>query len=382
MYRTTTKKVIQRGSLSAVVALGVLTTGIGVAGASSSHHHSSKSHESGFNHLGGVVTAVSATSITVLNKHTTTPVTYTIDATTVVTIGGTAATAANLAVGERVLIVPSTTTPKLAARIAIAKASTEVGNDGLVTAISPTSITLTDDETKAPVTFTIDATTTVTLGGAASAVAAITVGAFVKVLPNTTTSTLAASIAVRAPKKSLCVSGDVTAVSATSITVQGKGGGAPVTFAIDANTKVLEGRSAATAAALAVGEHVRVAATSAAPTTAASIDIELASVAGKVVSVTGSVIVVSNHGGLYQTVDVSATTTYFMGGTSSTLAAVTVGSFIFAEGLVDSTHTILNAITVGIGQGAGAGHHDGFGPKAFSGGSGHHNGGHHRGGRR
>ncbi len=402
MYRTT-KKVVQRGSLSVVVALGALATGIGVAGASThSPHATGKSHSTGLftsnkrasdksHHDGGfgqvqgvrgLITAVSASSITIQGKGGT-PATYTIDGTTTVTIGGATSSAASLTVGERVLI--TSTTAGIAASIVVSHV--ELGNDGVVTAASLTSITLTDDESKLPVTFTISGTTIVTQGGATVAASALAIGQFVKVLPVGTTS-VALSIAIRGEKKAMCVSGVVTAASLTSITVQGKTGTLPVTFLIDGSTKVFEGRTAAAASNLAVGERVRVNASPGSPTTAGTIEIDLTSVYGQVVSVTGNNIVVSNRGGLYETVVVSGTTKYTLAGASSTLAAVTPGSFIFAEGLVDSTHTMLDAIAVGIGQGGGIGHHSGFGG-GFGGGLGHkansssgRHGGHNGGGRR
>lgn len=146
--------------------------------------------------------------------------------------------------------------------------------------------------------------------------------------------------------------GLVTAVSAGSITVQSFQGTSS-TYTIDSSTKVTKDRLTATLADLAVGEHVRVVASSTSSTTAAGIEIELARVAGEVVSVNGNSITVSDRDGFYRTISVSSSTTYSKSGASAALSDVTSGSFIVAEGTVDSNHTTLDANAVGIGLASG-----------------------------
>jgi hypothetical protein len=146
-----------------------------------------------------------------------------------------------------------------------------------------------------------------------------------------------------------CVGGVVTALTATSITVTNRAGTA-VTYTITPTTTFTEDRAAATVADLAVGDNVRITLNATDLVTAVAIDIELAHVGGKVVSVTGNTIVVANWKGVDETITVASTTTYSMDGTSATLAQVAVGSFVFAEGLMPSGATTLDAVTVGIGQ--------------------------------
>jgi hypothetical protein len=146
-----------------------------------------------------------------------------------------------------------------------------------------------------------------------------------------------------------CVGGVVTALTATSITVIDRAG-TPVTYTITPTTTFTEDRIAATVADLAVGDNVRITLNATDLVTAVAIDIELAHAGGKVVSVSGSTIVVSNWKGVDETISVASTTTYSMGGTSATLADVTVGSFVFAEGSMTSGATNLDAVTVGIGE--------------------------------
>jgi hypothetical protein len=168
--------------------------------------------------------------------------------------------------------------------------------------------------------------------------------------------------------------GVVTAVTAASLTVQDRAGKS-TTFTLDPSTTVTRERTAATLADLAVGEHVRVVPSAPGSTTASGVEIELANIAGKVVSVNGNIITVLNREGANSTVVVGGSTTYSKNGASATLADVAAGSFIFAEGTLDSTLTTLNASTVGIGQPKLDGAPDGFaqrGPGGFDGmGSGH-----------
>jgi hypothetical protein len=155
------------------------------------------------------------------------------------------------------------------------------------------------------------------------------------------------------PEKALtsanCAGGVVTALTATSITVTNRAGTA-VTYTITPTTTFTEDRAVATVADLAVGDNVRITLNSTDLVTAVAIDIELAHVGGKVVSVSGDTIVVSNWKGIDATITVASTTTYSMGGAAATLAQVTVGSFVFAEGMMPAGATTLDAVAVGIGQ--------------------------------
>lgn len=175
--------------------------------------------------------------------------------------------------------------------------------------------------------------------------------------------------------------GLVTAVSSTSITVKDMQG-TSTTYTIDASTKVTKEQQTATAADLAVGEHVRILAGTSSATTAAGIDIELARIGGQVVSVSGNAITVSDRDGFYRTVTVSGTTTYAKSGAGATLSDVTTGSFIMAEGTVDANHTTLDASSVGIGLPGTAGSSSlsgpmGTGAQGTPGGFGDMNGGMH-----
>ena len=146
------------------------------------------------------------------------------------------------------------------------------------------------------------------------------------------------------------VGGTVTAVSATLVTIEDHAGTTTTSYTIDSSTTFLKGRSTVTATDLRVGEQVRIRPATTSATTAATVEIDLARAAGKVVSVSGNSIVVTDRGGLRETITVGGSTTYSKVGANSSLASVTVGSFIFAEGLGSPSHTTLNASIVGIGQ--------------------------------
>ena len=145
------------------------------------------------------------------------------------------------------------------------------------------------------------------------------------------------------------IGGTVTAVSATSVTVEDRSG-TTTSYTIGSSTTFLKGPSTVTAADLKVGEQVRIRPTTTGATTAAAVEIDLAHAAGKVVSVSGNSIVVTGRGAHSETITVSGSTTYSRAGANSSLASVTVGSFVFAQGLGNPSHTTLNASIVGIGQ--------------------------------
>jgi hypothetical protein len=141
------------------------------------------------------------------------------------------------------------------------------------------------------------------------------------------------------------IRGVVSAVSATSITVQ-RSKITESTLTISPTTTVFEGSTAASAAALATGERVDIHRTESAPTVAAKIIIQVATIAGTVSAVSGNVITVTGGEGFSRTINVSSATTFSEGGAVVTLSAVIAGSKIKTQGLVDSNGTSLDAISV------------------------------------
>jgi hypothetical protein len=159
--------------------------------------------------------------------------------------------------------------------------------------------------------------------------------------------------------------GVITVLGTNSITLAGEHGGTATTFTTTGTTTYFEGSTAATVAALAVGESVKLDLTTTSPQTVTKVTIQLVCFAGTVTAVAGNVISISGRHGVTLTVDVGTTTTYTSDGAASTLAAVVVGSEIKAAGLPGASAGTLNALSVNIeaasGDHDGNSHHDGHG---------------------
>lgn len=159
MYRTAKKKIARRLSISAAVALGAVATGAGIAGASSTptapgavithgthaHPNAVETNDRGPCN-GGVVSAVTGTSITVQSRSGTSSI-FAITSNTIVTKDRATATSTALAIGEEVHIVSDPANPATAQRIDIVQPSvmgkvTSVNGDD-VTVQGPNNVTTT-----------------------------------------------------------------------------------------------------------------------------------------------------------------------------------------------------------------------------------------------
>jgi hypothetical protein len=94
---------------------------------------------------------------------------------------------------------------------------------------------------------------------------------------------------------------------------------------------------------------VQIGVSSASPTTASSVSIELAELFGTVTSVSGSTITIKDPQGFSRTIVVGSATTYTQGGATSTIAAVIDGAKIVAQGTIDANGTSLDALSVDVG---------------------------------
>jgi Domain of unknown function (DUF5666) len=221
MYRSTKKKVVRRTTVSAIAALALLGAGTTLAQAASTHtvkHQAVRtttrhSHSSGSqsalpaNCVGGKVTAVTSSSITVQNPFGTT--TYTIDGSTTFTNDGVSATAADVTVGEHVRITLASPYSTTATNVNVDTRRPDfAGPDGArppftggdVTAVSSTSITV--QNPSGTTTFTIDGSTTFTKDGASATAADVTVGSrvHVTVSPTAPGTALAINIETHQPE--------------------------------------------------------------------------------------------------------------------------------------------------------------------------------------
>lgn len=160
------------------------------------------------------------------------------------------------------------------------------------------------------------------------------------------------------------IGGDVTAITATSITVTDPSG-TRSTYGVNTSTTVTKNGRGATLSDVVTGDNVHIALSSSDPTLAQAIDIVPAGVAGKVTAINGDVLTITGPNGTTGSVVVSSSTTYAKGGASASLGDVSVGTVIFARGSFGSSATVVDATTVGIGQPGPGG--PGVGPMGMGG---------------
>lgn len=142
--------------------------------------------------------------------------------------------------------------------------------------------------------------------------------------------------------------GYVMAVSTSSVTVE-TWSNVITTYTLTPTTTYTLGKSPSSWASLVVGDRVNVQTSPTDPTTAISVNIELAELFGRVTAVNMNDITIMGPQGFSRTIVVGMTTTYTEGGAAVTLASVTVGSKIFAQGTIDANLTSLDAISIEIG---------------------------------
>jgi len=144
--------------------------------------------------------------------------------------------------------------------------------------------------------------------------------------------------------------GLVTAVTGTQLTVDTPRG--TKTVALTPATTYRHGRATATRTDLKVGEIVRVRLVDPAATAAVAkaVEIEPAHVGGFVRAVDGSTLKLVDGSGFTRTIRTSSATTYEKDGAAAQASALTVGSFVRAEGVVDPDGTTLDAARVATGH--------------------------------
>jgi hypothetical protein len=142
--------------------------------------------------------------------------------------------------------------------------------------------------------------------------------------------------------------GYVTAVTSSSITVQ-LWSGTTTTYTLTGTTQYTEGKLPSTIASLVAGDRVNVQTSSTDPTTALSVNIELAELFGKVMAVSGESITITDPQGFSRTILASTATTFTVGAAPGTLANVVVGTKIVAQGTIDTNLTTLDALSIKVG---------------------------------
>ncbi len=185
-------------------------------------------------HVAGPITAINGVQITL--QQTTGPTTFLTDANTKVTVKAKASIVAALKIGMHV-----TGTTELGTATLITATVPIMHVAGPITAINGAQITI--QATTGPVSFATDSNTKVTLTAKASTVAALKVG-----MHMTGTTELGKATLIAATVPIMHVSGPIMAITGSQITIQTTTG--PVTFLIDANTKITLNAKAATLADL------------------------------------------------------------------------------------------------------------------------------------
>jgi hypothetical protein len=358
-----TIKIVSRTVTSLAMGMALTVGSASLASASPGRTGGSKNHDcasgkvSSFDYAqagtGGYVTAVTATSVTV-QKWDGTSATYTLTPTTTYTEGRAASTVASLVVGDRVEIQTASSAPTTATSVNIELAQLF----GTVKSVSGNTITISDPQGFSR-TIVVSSSTTYTNAGAAGTLADVVVGAKIAaqgtIDPNLT-SLDAVSVAVGTAGHTEDIRGTVSAVTSSSVTVQGRDN-TPTTFTYTSATTFAEGSTTLSASNVAVGDNVSVEVDSSAATTALKVEISPSFEAGAVTAISGDTITIKDFQGLAHTIVVSSTTTYSeaeglgkhdggfgkQSGTPGTLADVLVGSKIFASGIIASDGTTLDA---------------------------------------
>jgi hypothetical protein len=292
----------------------------------------------------GWVTAVTSSSVT-LDRLNHVTETFAIIPTTTFHQGSTVLTAASLVVGDRVNVRVNSSDPTTALSVGIELAALT----GRVTAVVGDSITITTGKGFSRA-ISVSSSTTYTMGGDPATLANVTVGSdiiAVGLIDANLTTLDATKVAIREVGHAVTYRGVITAVSSTSVTLN-RNDGHSTTFTITPSTIITEGPASVTVPSLTVGDTVDVEVNSANPTVALRINVVQATLAGKVTAVVGNLITISGGQGFARMIQVSASSTYTMGGDPATLANVTVGSDIIAVGTIDLNMTTLDATAVSI----------------------------------
>ncbi len=140
--------------------------------------------------------------------------------------------------------------------------------------------------------------------------------------------------------------GKVTAVTDTTITVDGKGDTNKV-ITVNGSTKYQVGKDAATKADVTVGDRITAQGDSQRDTfTAITVTIAPDVAGGKVTAVTATTITVDGRGDTNTVITVNGSTVYKLGKDAATKADVTVGDRIGAQGELNGTTFTANTVTI------------------------------------
>lgn len=367
MYKPETKRVA-RVAASAIISVALAVGSAGVAFADGPYHgRAHDGHTNEGRHLGisGVVRAIGTTdpmTITVQGRDGGALVTYPTSTTTSYFLDEAPASAAALAVGDRVKLQLSNTTPETVLKVSIKVPSFEGTVLALTSTTAPTTLSITGHDGSPSRTVDVTASTTFMEGGAPATLANILVGSEIRAIGTTdTTGVLTAStIVIQAPE--MFNAGTVTLVTLASgtapmtFTVQGRDGGAAVEYTTSAATTYFIDKSVTTSASLVAGDRVKLLLSATTPQTVVTVAIKVPSFEGKVLTAPTlttppTFTITSGDHGTARIVDVTSSTTFVQGGAASSLNSVVVGSEVKVTGTVDPLTHAITAFVVKISGG-------------------------------
>ena len=247
--------------VTTAVALGTLASGAGAAGASTGRAHSapsaiSRPRGAGAADLGalgavGTLTAVSASSITITDPAGATT-TYAIASSTVVRRGGANVAVGELQVGMTVAVLVATADAAAAVTVVVVPPAAlgALGAVGTLTAVSASSITITDPA-GATTTYATTPATRVQVGPALVSAASLATGQLVRVETTPATPAVVSAILLEPAH----MEGVVTAVSGGTITL-GDPQGFERTVLVSATTTYRNARGATTLGSVRVGSSI------------------------------------------------------------------------------------------------------------------------------
>src|SRR5579862_4667891 len=323
------------GACAALLALALLGAPAAAARPASGSHPAT---------IAGTVSAVDTTAGTVtIAPRRGRAVTLTTNAQTRLSLDGKPAKLADIPVGGAARAVYDSAT-KLARQIEVHAAPSVSAVAGKVTAVTASSLTIAPEE-GSPVTLGTDAATKIVVDGAAAKLSAIAVGDQARALYDSTTL-VAAAIEAESPHHELAeITGQVTAVTASSLTIA-PAEGSPVTLGTKASTVVILDGAPSSLSAIAVGDKARALYDSttlvAAAIEAESPHHELAEIEGQVTAVTASSLTIAPEEGAPVTLGTDAATKIVVDGAAAKLSAIAVGDQ--ARALYDSTTLVAAAI--------------------------------------
>ena len=184
-------------------------------------------------------------------------------------------------------------------------------------------------------TIVVESTTTITKGGQPVALSTLKVGDEIRFSQKENADGTYTITAIVLPTPS--ASGKVTAVTDTTITVDGKGDTNTV-ITVNGSTVYKLGDAAAAKSDVTVGDRIAAQGTISGTTfTAITVTIRPDKAAGKVTAVTATTITVDGKGDVNTVITVNGSTVYKLGKDAATKADVTVGDRIGVSGEVNGT---------------------------------------------